>query len=170
MEDSDLLDWRASIDWAGFRQGAVSAQMWSYFCDLVRVCHAHGHWREVEEEKRMAPERAPLHGPESKHYRSKRRQERKSDIERALGRVNRASYLADERIARMSHLLTNKDEGTPICNLYRALDIATRRRPLHTRARWDVVRAFKSFDADTELKGDPVEIARRWSRAAGYGD
>jgi hypothetical protein len=29
---------------------------------------------------------------------------------------------------------------------------------------------MSTFEADAELQGDPLDIARRWSAAAGYND
>jgi len=61
------------------------------------------------------------------------------------------------------------DEGKPDWNMYWALRLAVQHQPNHTQARCKAA-AFETFDADTELKGEPMEIARRWLQAAGYGD
>ena len=53
--------------------------------------------------------------------------------------------------------------------MYWALSLAVGHQPNHTQARCKAA-AFETFDADTELKGDPVEIARRWLLAAGFSD
>jgi hypothetical protein len=83
--------------------------------------------------------------------------------------MHRAAFLAAETIAGMSYLLTKEDEGKPDWNMYWALCVAVRHQPNHTQARCKAA-AFETFDADTELKGDPVEIARRWLLAAGFSD
>jgi hypothetical protein len=69
----------------------------------------------------------------------------------------------------MSYLVTNDDEGKPDWNMYWALRIAVRHQPDHTQARCKVA-AFEAFETDAELQGDTLEIARRWSAAAGYND
>jgi hypothetical protein len=166
----DVLEyWRPTIGWAGFKRGTVSEPMWGYFCQLVQLCHAHEHWQKATQEIRFAPPRASVYGPESKYQRNKRNNEWKRDIERAEGHMHRAAYLAADKITSMSYLLTDDDEGKPDWNMYLALRFAIRHQPNHTQARCKVA-AFRAFDADTELKGDPVEIARRWSLAAGYSD
>lgn len=44
----DVLEyWHPRVGWAGFRQGTVSERMWGYFCQLVQLCHAHGHCRKL---------------------------------------------------------------------------------------------------------------------------
>jgi hypothetical protein len=106
---------------------------------------------------------------ESKYQRNKHRSEWKREIERAEGHMHRAAFLAAEKIAGMSYLVSTGDEGKPDWKMYWALRLAVRYQPNHTQARCKVA-AFKAFDADAELQGDPMEIARRWSQAAGYSD
>jgi hypothetical protein len=166
----DVLEyWHPNIGWAGFKQGPVSERMWGYFCQLVQLCHAHEHWQKAVQEIRFAPPRPSIYGPESKYQRNKRRNEWKRDIERAEGHMHRAAFLAAEKIAGMSYLITKDDEGKPDWNMYWALRLAVQHQPKHTQARCKIA-AFEAFNADAELKGDPMEIARRWSQAAGYSD
>ena len=166
----DVLEyWHPSVSWTGFKQGAVSERMWSHFCQLVQLCHAHGHWQKVTQNIRLTPPRPSVYGPESKYQRNKRRNEWKGEINRAEGHMHRAAYLAAERISAMSYLLTNDDEGKPDWNMYWALRLAVRHQPNHAQARCKVA-AFEAFEADAELQGDPLDIARRWSAAVGYND
>lgn len=164
-----LKYWRPSIDWSQFQQGSVSDQTWSHFCDVVQLCHAHGHWKEIAGEIRKTPPGRPIYGTESTYQRNKRRHEWKREIERAEGHMHRAGFLAAEKMAAMSYLLTPDDEGTPNWNLYGALRLAVRHHPHHETGRFKAA-AFQSFDADSELQGEIKEIAVRWLRQAGYND
>ena len=137
----DVLEyWCSNITWAGFKQGAVSKQMWSYFCQLVQLSHAHGHWQKAAQEVRLRPPGPSPYGPESKYQRNKRRDEWKREIQRAEGHMHRAAFLAAEKIAGMSYLLTNDDEGKPDWNMYWALRVAMRHQPSHTQGRYKVLR------------------------------
>jgi hypothetical protein len=106
---------------------------------------------------------------ESKYQRNKHRNEWKREIERAEGHMNRAAFLAAEKIAEMSYLISTDDEGKPEWNMYWALRLAVRHQLNQAHMRCKAA-AFKAFDADVELSDEPVEIARRWSQAAGYSD
>ncbi len=108
-----------------------------------------------------------IYGKESKYQRDKRRHEWKRKIECAEGHMYRAAYLAAERIATMSYLLNDDSKNTPDWNLYWALRLAVRHQPNHTRARCKAA-AFETFKANAELEGDPLEMASRWLRQAGY--
>jgi hypothetical protein len=168
--DDVLLDWHPNIDWSAFKQGAVSERMWDHFCRLIRLCHAHAHWQQVTQAKKMKPLSEALYGRESRYQRDKRRHERKRDIEGAERHMHRAGFLAAEQITGMSYLLTKDDEGKPDWNMYWALRLAVKHQPNHTQARFNVVTSFKAFDAAAELKDDPMEIAQRWLSAAGDSD
>jgi hypothetical protein len=88
----DVLEyWHPSMNWPGFRQGAVSEKMWGYFCQLVQLCHAHGHWQKATQQIRLTPPRASVYGPESKYQRNKRRNEWTGEINRAEGHMHRVS-------------------------------------------------------------------------------
>lgn len=159
----DVLEyWRPAVAWADFKQGTVSERMWGYFCQLVQLCHAHEHWEKAAQAIRFTPPRPSIYGPESKYQRNKHRNEWKREIERAEGHMHRAAFLAAEKIAEMSYLISPDNEGKPDWNMYWALLVAVRHLMNQTHMRCKAA-AFKAFDADAELSGDPVEIARRWS-------
>ncbi len=166
----DVLQyWHPAIDWTQFSQGTLSDGVWHHFCQLVQLCHAHQHWHEAARKIRLSPPGASFYGQESKYQRNKRRHEWKREIERAEGHMYRAAYLAAEKICAMSYLLTPNDEGTPDWNLYWALRLAVQHQPNHTQARCKVA-AFEAFDADNEIIGEPLQIARRWLQQSGYSD
>jgi hypothetical protein len=92
----DVLEyWSPNIVWSGFQQGAVSERMWGYFCQLVQLCHAHGHWQKAVQQIRGAPPHASP-WPETKHQRNKRRHEWKRKIESAEGHMHRAAFTLQE--------------------------------------------------------------------------
>ncbi len=165
----DVLEyWHPVVDWTGFKQGAVSEAMWQYFYRVVQLCHAQVHWEKVAQGIRLKPPGPSIY-PESKYQSKKRRDEWKREIAGAERHMHRAAFLASEEIAGMSYLLTKDDDNSADRRMYLALRIGVRHLLDHAHARFKVA-AFNSFDADTELAGDPEDIARRWSQAAGYRD
>jgi len=162
VEPMDVLQyWRPTISWSGFRQGVLPDAIWSAFKDLVQLCHAHRHWQaEARKIRYQGPPRS--YSPqETKNMLTKRRRQWEGEISKAEGHMYRAAYLAAEKISAISYLLTAADEGTPGSKLYVSLAIAVGHQPNHDRARCGVA-AFDSFDADSELAGDPAEIVQRW--------
>jgi hypothetical protein len=172
-QDSPKMDvleyWVPDIDWAQFHAGPVSAEMWTRFKQLVQLCHAYRYWQGVARQQRREPLSRPLY-PESKYMRNKRRHEHRRNIERSEGHMYRAAYLAAEKMAEMSFLISKDDEGKPDWNLWWSLRLALAYQPSHERARCNAA-AFEEFTADQELRnGDPLMIANRWLERAGYTD
>jgi hypothetical protein len=162
----DVLEhWQPSIDWTDFKQGALTEQTWVIFRHLVQFCHAHEHWQEVVQQIRFAPPRASPYEPESRYLRRKIADDWNLQILHTEKHMKRAAFLTVEKIKEMSHLLSDADKGSPDWNICRALHLSLRHQPIRCK-----IAAFKSFDADSELRGEPLEIARRWSSAAGYDD
>lgn len=166
----DVLEyWSPAIDWSRFEQGALSDQAWNLFKAVVQLSHAHGHWAKVAQEIRLSPPRQLVFPSETKQQHKKRQDAWKRDIERAEGHMHRAAFLAAERIAALSYLVKPEDEGKPDWILYFAAMLAARHQPDHTRGRYSAL-AFTSFDAKTEIDGDPAIIAIRWLRNAGLAE
>jgi hypothetical protein len=106
---------------------------------------------------------------ESAYQRSKRQKEWKRNIERCEGHMHRAAYLAANKMAEKSHLVTN-DRTNPAWNLWLALWLALAYQPYHDRALCNAA-AFEGFIVDTELQQASAEDAAvRWLNKAGYTD
>jgi hypothetical protein len=164
-----LQHWSPIIDQAAFRQGPISDEVWRCFKQVVQLCHAFRHWEQDAHNKRLSPPRMYSVPAESKRQFKKRQDEWKEDIRRSENHRNRAQFLADDTVARLSYLGTNaraneapEDElvRTADWKLWFALRVAVR---AHPRAC-----AFEAFDADKELEATGDEIAVRWLRQAGY--
>ena len=110
----DVLQyWCPHIDWSRFDQGAIPEEMWQRFKQLVQLCHAYRYWEEATRAQRATPPR-PFY-EESAYKRRKRQQEWKGQIDRCKGHMYRAAYLAADKMAEMSHLVTN-DRANPAWN------------------------------------------------------
>ena len=155
----DVLEyWMPDIDWSRFTSGPISPRMWSAFKDFVQLSHAQIHWAKVVQQIRLSPPGPSPFGNETKHQRKNRHHEWKRKIERAEKPMNRAAFLADQKLAEMSYLISNEDEGKPDHKLYFALRMVI---PFQVSAKWETV-AFISFDGESEMDGEPSEIATRW--------
>jgi hypothetical protein len=164
----DVLEyWRPNIDWSGFKQGPVSAQMWQHFQNLVQLCHAYRYWQSAAQENRRQPIQRSLYGNESAHMRRKHRQEWQGAIDRCEDHMYRAAYLAAEQMSAMSFLISDSDTGKPDWVFWMALRLALADQPRHERARCNAG-AFDSFDAELELQEAPDRMALRWLERGGY--
>jgi hypothetical protein len=163
----DVLEyWRPNIDWSGFKQGPVSAQMWQRFQNLVQLCHAYRHWQLAAQENRRTPNQRPLY-QESAYKRRKHRHEWQGAIDSCEGHMYRAAYLASDQMAAMSFLISESDAGKPDWVLWVALRLALRDQPNHERARCNAA-AFAAFDAEVVLNETPDRLAIRWLDEGGY--
>jgi hypothetical protein len=163
----DVLEyWSPTIDWSGFKQGALSDKAWALLRQLVQLSHAHGHWAETAHRIRLSPPPPSIYGKESNYQRNKRKHHWEREIERAEGHMHRAAYLGADKIAQLSYLITAADEGRPDWVLYLALFLAVAYQPNHTLGRYKAA-AFSAFDADLELADNPEAIAMRWLGSAG---
>jgi hypothetical protein len=86
--------------------------------------------------------------------------------------MHRAAYLADEKVAEMSHLPTAGAEGTSDWKLLAAAALSIGRSLGHEQARYKSVAfdAFDAFDAAELSEPDPSVIASQWLVRAGYSD
>jgi hypothetical protein len=166
----DVLEyWSPAIDWSRFAQGAVSDPMWRSFKGLVRLCHCVEHWREARRSLRLTRAPQPFYTPETRYARRKREDEWKQPIRECETHMHRAAYLADERVAEMSHLPTAGAEGTSDWKLLAAAALSIGRSLGPEQARYKSV-AFDAFDAAELSEPDPSVIARQWLIRAGYSD
>jgi hypothetical protein len=164
----DVLEyWRPHIDWSRFDQGAIPDEIWERFKELVQLCHAYHYWQEATRAQRAARPPRPLY-EESAYKRRKRQQEWKRQIDQCEGHMYRAAYLAAEKMAEMSYLVTN-DRANPAWTLWLALWLALAYQPNHERARCNAA-AFGEFRVEAELHGSAEEIAAGWLKKAGYSD
>jgi hypothetical protein len=150
-----------------FCKGAVSDKMWVHFTQFVQLCHAYRHWQQVCLKMRFPPPDKPA-GQESKYARKKRYDEWKSEIHKSERYMYNISRLAAGKLAVMLRLLDGADPHESLDEkLCSALRLAVAPFPKHERGRFSAA-AFRSFDADCELRRRPDEIASRWLRHAGY--
>src|SRR5580704_4318349 len=161
----DVLEfWQPTIQWNEFRRGAVSESLWQSFCQTVRLCHAACHWERGHREESMAVPRMSLQPRETRRDFKNRHREWKREVQRRDAHMHRAEYLADSKVAEMSHLLRSADPGSADWKLWRALRCTIGRRPkMRCKAA-----AFASFDSVQELEDEWEQIALRWLRDAGY--
>lgn len=164
----DVLQyWQPTIDWTKFDQGGVSGEMWAKFKELVQLCQAYQHWEKATHEARRERPSRPLHG-ESAYMRRKHQAEWKRRAEVPEGHINRAGFLAASKIAEMSYLIGPSDKGSADGTMWIALRLTAAYRPLReNEGRYNAL-AFKSFNANDELQGEPPQIAVRWLKVAGY--
>lgn len=151
-----------NVDWSRFTPGPISTRMWSTFKDFVQLSHAQIHWAKVVQQIRLSPPGPSPFGNETKYQRKKRHDEWKRKIERAEKPMNRAAFLANQKLAEMSYLISNQDEGKPDYKLHFALRMIV---PSQEIGKWETV-AFTSFDGETEMDGEPSEIAARWLQSS----
>ena len=79
----DVLEyWSPTLDWSGFKQGALGDRAWSLFRQIVELSHAHVHWAEAMREIRVTRPPRPIYPNESKYQRKKRQDEWKRDVQR----------------------------------------------------------------------------------------
>jgi hypothetical protein len=141
----DVLEyWSPAIDWSHFAQGAVSDPMWRSFKDLILLCHCVEHWRETRRSLRLTRPPQPFYTPETRYARKKRQDEWKRPIMDCETHMHRAAYLADEKIAGMSYLITPADEGKPDWKLWFAAALSIGRSLGHDHARYKSI-AFDTF-------------------------
>jgi hypothetical protein len=142
--------WSPSIDWSRFAQGTVSHSMWQAFKDLVTLCHRVEYWRDAAYSLRMTTQ------PD----------QWQQLITEYENKMHRDAHLANEKVAEMSHLMTQAD---PDQKLYLAAALSISRSLGHERAHYRSV-AFDAFDAAELSDPDPHIIARRWLDKAGLTD
>ncbi len=163
-----LAYWTPQIDWTRFRQGGLADAFWQRFKQLVMLCHAYKHWDDASNEAARTRPPKPFY-PESRYGRSKRLAEHARGVEEIRDHKYRAAYLACDKIAELSKLFevgTILSPQGPEWRCYLALHFAVEPLPQHERSHCRAA-AFENFDADAELVGEPLEIARRWRHAAG---
>ena len=167
----DVLEYyMPDIDWQRFRQGPISDDVWSEFRDVLQLCHAYKHWKDVARVTRRSRPSSSSLDRESAYQRRKNREEWKYQIEQDEGHMYRAAYLAAEKIWAIAGMMEGRQD-TPDWHFSLALVNSVGLRAGtdtdYERANFDVL-AFDEFDADAEVSSDPGAMASRWRDAAGY--
>jgi hypothetical protein len=155
-----------AIDWSRFVQGPVSDSMWLSFMSLVQLCRCVEHWHNTARTLRAATRpRQPDYKPATSYAIRKLRNEWEKPIKDYEARMHRASYLANEKLAEMSHLAG--DEGTPDWKLCTAAVLSIGPSLGRARSRYKSV-ALAFFDAAELANTEPDVIASLWLNNAGY--
>jgi hypothetical protein len=161
----DVLEyWRPRIVWSQFKRGPVSSKMWTAFKEMVQLCHAFRHWEDSADKLRMAPPQQWASPPENARQFKKRQKKWRQEIRGLEGHMNRAGFLANEKVAEMSYLIGPGGEGSPDGKLWFALRVTLNCPPQPCCK----AAAFEAFDANRELEAEPAQIVMRWRRQAGY--
>ncbi|MGI9380997.1 MAG: hypothetical protein ACR2OW_15230 [Methyloligellaceae bacterium] len=157
-----LKSWQPEIDANSFHRGELSEEIWDQFLTLVKLCHAHKHWKQRAQEARETP--LPAEAEDNDFLRRKLRRDRKTEISRREALMYRAAYQAKEKadgLLKLSELGGDADR-----TLAQAVDLALQARPSYEKARCEAL-MFSTFDGDQQLKGSAADIALRWSTDAG---
>lgn len=157
-----LKSWQPDIDANSFHRGELSEGVWDQFLTLVKLCHAHAHWKQEAQDARETP--LPAEAEDNDFLRRKLRRDRKTEISRREALMYRAAYQAKEKA---DGLLKLSETGTEVDRILAdAVDLALQARPTYEKARCEVL-MFSAFDSDRQLQGTATDIALRWSSDAG---
>jgi len=157
-----LKSWQPELDATAFLRGEVLEEIWDIFLPLVKLCHAHAHWKKEAQIARETP--LPAEAEDNDFLRRKLRRDRKTEISRREALMYRAAHQATEKI---NDLLKQSEQGSETDKLLaEAVDLAVQARPTYEQARCQTL-LFKKFDSAQELIGDAAEIALRWCTSVG---
>ena len=155
-----LRYWSPDLDLSGFSKGEISEKVWEEFIRFIHLCHAFKHWQ-----------RLPLHRAVDTVGRKQSVHE-KREAKNEATRINqmnenhklRAAFLAAEKIHDIDELVgdhLNSNDHLLVGALFEAFPNIRDGMGGHEHADFSIC-AFDSFDAHSEIQGEPSEIATRW--------